>query len=204
MGVSTTKRGNTKENIRNQAIKLFKEYGYENVTVVQICEASGVTKRTFYYHFSSKEEIVDGIIGRVGQKTELMTEAMLNQETNVGILWAMMKGYAIEAEENGPVITSQVFINILQRGAESTFPQEMVLFKAAVRNIANAQLASEISNMQPAEEVAYALYHCLRSTAYTWCSCAGRYSLLGEYKRVFQALLGFRIPPEKVFGRDAR
>ena len=30
--------GNTKERILEEAIKLFKEYGYDNVTVMQICD----------------------------------------------------------------------------------------------------------------------------------------------------------------------
>ena len=34
---------NTKEKIRQQAISLFKENGYENVTVLQICKAAGIT-----------------------------------------------------------------------------------------------------------------------------------------------------------------
>ena len=37
----------TKEKIQEQAIKLFKEYSYDQVTVMQICKAAGVTKRTF-------------------------------------------------------------------------------------------------------------------------------------------------------------
>lgn len=41
----------TKELIRDTAIELFKKYGYEKVTIQQICKACQITKRTFYYHF---------------------------------------------------------------------------------------------------------------------------------------------------------
>ena len=60
----------TKERIRECAIKLFKENGYDNVTVVQICEAAGITKRTFYYHYESKEQLVNGITDYLGIKAE--------------------------------------------------------------------------------------------------------------------------------------
>lgn len=203
MAITPEKQGGTKEKIRNEAIRLFKEYGYDNVAVVQICEAAGITKRTFYYHFSSKDEIVDGIVGHVGHNTEQMAEALLHQETNLGILWAMMRSYAVDAEENGSAITSQVYINILQRGSTDTFPEDMVLFNASVRTIANAQASGEIGNQQPAKDVAYVLYHALRSVAYTWCAAGGSYPLLEEYKRVFSAILDLRIPPEKAFGADA-
>lgn len=203
MSISTTSHSGTKEKIRRNAIELFKMHGYNNVTVMQICEASGVTKRTFYYHFSSKEEIVDGIVGHVGKKAELMAEAMLRQESNVGILWAMMRSYAVEAEENGPAITSQFYINVLQRGGDGAFPQDMLLYKAVVQSVSNAQRAGEIANKQPAEDVAYALYHALRSATYTWCSSGGRSSLIAEYMHVFQVVLELRISLEKAFGTDA-
>ena len=77
---------------------------------------------------------------------------------------------------------------ILQRGATDKFPQDMMLFKAVVNNIANAQLAGEIGNMQSPEDVAYALYHTLRSVAYTWCSSGGNDSLMDEYKHAFQSV----------------
>ena len=194
---------NTKEKIRQQAISLFKENGYENVTVLQICKAAGITKRTFYYHFSSKDEIIHGILGHVAQQIELMSEAMLHQESHVGIIWAMMRGYAVEAEETGAGIISQFYINILQRGATDKFPQDMMLFKAVVNNIANAQLAGEIGNMQSPEDVAYALYHTLRSVAYTWCRSGGNDSLMDEYKHAFQSVLQILLPPDKAFGADA-
>ena len=50
---------------------MFKENGYENVTVLQICKAAGITKRTFYYHFSSKDEIIHGILAMLRNKSSL-------------------------------------------------------------------------------------------------------------------------------------
>lgn len=48
----------TKEIIRNKAISLFVEKGYNNVTVVDICEACSITKPTFYNYIPSKESII--------------------------------------------------------------------------------------------------------------------------------------------------
>ena len=92
----------TKEKIQEQAIKLFKEYNYDQVTVMQICKAAGITKRTFYYHFSSKDEIVDELIGRTGKKVDQLVDVMLQRESNLAFLWAMLREYAVDAEENGP------------------------------------------------------------------------------------------------------
>lgn len=48
----------TKNKIFETAIALIKKYGYEKVTVSQICEKAGVAKGTFYVHYQTKEDII--------------------------------------------------------------------------------------------------------------------------------------------------
>ena len=57
----------TKEIIRNKAISLFVEKGYNNVTVVDICEACSITKPTFYNYIPSKESIILNIYDDIAQ-----------------------------------------------------------------------------------------------------------------------------------------
>ncbi|OHV06691.1 TetR/AcrR family transcriptional regulator [Mycobacterium talmoniae] len=40
------------------AVELFAERGYDNVTVIEIAERAGLTKRTFFRHFADKREIL--------------------------------------------------------------------------------------------------------------------------------------------------
>ena len=47
----------TRKLITDTAMQLFKEKGYENTGVTDICKACGITKGTFYYHFPNKDEI---------------------------------------------------------------------------------------------------------------------------------------------------
>lgn len=48
---------NTRKQITEAAIRLFKEKGYEKTSVTDICKEAGITKGTFYYHFPNKDEI---------------------------------------------------------------------------------------------------------------------------------------------------
>lgn len=47
-----------KERIFTHAIKLFKEKGFDNVTVEEITQACGVAKGTFYNYFPKKEAVL--------------------------------------------------------------------------------------------------------------------------------------------------
>lgn len=53
-----TRRRPARERLIAAAQALFQEQGFENVTVAQIADAAGVTSRTFFRHFSTKEEVV--------------------------------------------------------------------------------------------------------------------------------------------------
>lgn len=51
----TTKR--TKERIAEVAMRMFMEHGYENVTVENVAAAAGVSRRTVFRHFPTKDEL---------------------------------------------------------------------------------------------------------------------------------------------------
>ncbi|WP_327086125.1 TetR/AcrR family transcriptional regulator [Nonomuraea sp. NBC_01738] len=61
-GVSKEKKALRREHIRNTALALFAERGFEAVTVNEIAEAAGVAKVTLFNYFPSKEDLVlDGV-----------------------------------------------------------------------------------------------------------------------------------------------
>ena len=63
--------GDTRTRIQRIAIALFTEQGYEATSLREIAERLGVTKAALYYHFKTKEEIIDSL---VNERTERMAE----------------------------------------------------------------------------------------------------------------------------------
>jgi len=47
-----------KERITEQSIRLFEKKGFSETSIQDIVDSLGVTKGTFYYYFSSKEELL--------------------------------------------------------------------------------------------------------------------------------------------------
>ncbi len=50
----------TRERLREAAVELFAERGFEATTVPDIVERAGLTRRTFFRHFSDKREVFFG------------------------------------------------------------------------------------------------------------------------------------------------
>lgn len=52
------KTKDTKEKIYRAAAALIKKYGYDYLTVKNVCQAAGVSNGTFFYHFNTKEDLL--------------------------------------------------------------------------------------------------------------------------------------------------
>ena len=58
VGLRERKRAETHARIQSEAMQLFLERGFEATTLDDIAEAAGVSRRSLFHYFGSKEEIV--------------------------------------------------------------------------------------------------------------------------------------------------
>jgi AcrR family transcriptional regulator len=57
-GLRERKRHATSERIIEKGLKLFVKHGFEATTLDAIAQAAGISRRTFFYYFKSKEDIL--------------------------------------------------------------------------------------------------------------------------------------------------
>lgn len=67
--------GSTRESIVEAADRLFYRQGYENTSFADIADAVGLSRGNFYYHFKSKDRILDAVI----EERLRLTRTMLAQ-----------------------------------------------------------------------------------------------------------------------------
>jgi AcrR family transcriptional regulator len=95
-----------RERLRDAALELFLAHGFENVTVAQITERAGLTRRTFSRYFADKRdvlfagseqlpEVLAGAIRRADPAVPPF-EALLAGLTEVGDLLAMRVSHAAD------------------------------------------------------------------------------------------------------------
>lgn len=59
-GLRERKKRQTLDSIQRHAVRLFLHDGYDNVTVDMICDAAGISQRTFFNYVGSKENALLG------------------------------------------------------------------------------------------------------------------------------------------------
>lgn len=58
MGLRERKRRQTRQELISAAMRLFEQKGYERTTVAEIASAAGVSTKTFFNYFASKDEVL--------------------------------------------------------------------------------------------------------------------------------------------------
>lgn len=67
--------------ITDTALRLFAEQGFEATTVDQIAAAAGISRRSFFHYFGSKEDVVLGDLEALGLRVRDALEARPATET---------------------------------------------------------------------------------------------------------------------------
>jgi AcrR family transcriptional regulator len=76
-GLRERKRRETSERIVEKGLKLFVRNGYEATTLDAIAAAAGISRRTFFYYFRSKEDVL--LAARDSGFREALRPAMLDE-----------------------------------------------------------------------------------------------------------------------------
>lgn len=74
-----------REELMDTALDLFASVGYDPLSIEQITQASGVAKGTFYYYFTSKQDLLVQIIARFGDQIFDYLNSLLPQLTGSAV-----------------------------------------------------------------------------------------------------------------------
>jgi len=90
-----------KNEILDAAADLFNSDGFDGTTISAIIEKAGIARGTIYYHFKSKEDILDALIDR--RNTEFLTAArQIASDKSIPVLERLIRTFiAMNGDKDG-------------------------------------------------------------------------------------------------------
>ncbi len=175
------------------AIKLFKEKGYSNVSVSDICEAAGVARSSFYVNFSSKGEIAAFMVKNI--KSELATDlnSFMNAENDFDRLMLLYSYYVDMSEDYGYELMSALINAELEKpiGMFDNMTGLSDWFESLVRN---CQKLGIIRNLGDPAQLVYFGIQTSIADLFDWCRKKGTYSLREKTRRDMEMF--YDVAPE--------
>lgn len=183
----------TKFNLFCNAVRMFDEKGYDNVTVEDICKASNVSKGTFYVHFDSKEDVLrssfqsqlsDYLTAQYVTLIENHPDATLCEKLQNQVLSAL-KFCSIAGVE----LTTRAFMynlsmqlnekkmeQYMQKTIMSSFEGEFftLISHCFEQNLFKPQFSQQ--------EIYYMVISVLAGCMITWCYSGGKYDIVAVNK----------------------
>ncbi|MEY8353378.1 TetR/AcrR family transcriptional regulator [Lachnospiraceae bacterium 54-53] len=199
----------TRERILSIAYGLFKEKGYDAVSIQEICTECNLTKTAFYYHFPSKENLLihyyDGVIEQIGKKSVDFIKAR-NYWEQIVLCFNEILSSSIEL---GVDLTSQLYIMNLKQD-KKTFNFNPTLTDICVALIEQAQIAGQIRNQKNAMELYQAAAFMFTGYEVMWCIKEGGFNRKELVRQSLEVILDIdpelcsrqRISPSEVFNLE--
>ncbi|MGE0880458.1 MAG: TetR/AcrR family transcriptional regulator [Acidimicrobiia bacterium] len=70
----------TRDDIVRSAAHLWAKHGYDAISIADICEAAGVARTTYYFHFESKDELLGELTWLTARGVQAKLEQSLSEE----------------------------------------------------------------------------------------------------------------------------
>ncbi|GIG58207.1 TetR family transcriptional regulator [Longispora fulva] len=94
----------TRERIMVEALDLFAERGYGETSLREIAERIGITKAAVYYHFKTKDDILNGLLDTMGQQIDEIIAWGQTQPRTAETRQEVARRYAARIREGAKVM----------------------------------------------------------------------------------------------------
>lgn len=188
----------SKEEIKKQALSLFRDRGYQQVTIVDICDACQITKPTFYKYAGSKEDLVLDLYDTTICDILADPRIFISVDTHYEQLLVVFHHLIEETERFGSDLFSQMLISNLNENHHS-FDMRNNMTELCTLIIQKAQKKKEIKNENRADILYRTLAYSFMGFETNWCIDNGRLNWAEEFFEGMNALLCVEEPLDKLY-----
>lgn len=184
----------SKDNIVDIAMALYKEKGFDNVNIVDICKKAKIARNTFYYYFQKKDDIIEEYFKKsISSKEELFSNIITLDNDwdrylelfNINMQFLM---------DEGVDFTRQILLASIN-DKNNVFSKHFLAETWCIPILANCQKAGLVRDDIPAETLDFYATRLALGLLTTWCGADGDFDLKKELIEAVKALL---LPNYKV------
>lgn len=185
----------TKAKIFETAIKLFREKGYDNVSVEEIVAFAKIAKGTFYIYFPSKAHVVAELFEEYDYRYASAAKEIYSIKSSKEQLAAVVReALLITVDVIGCDLTKVAYQSQLRLATRST-DEDRQLYKILSAIILKGQERMEFNSDKSAGFYAMLIVRNLRGTIYEWCMTSEGFDLLEsgyDYMKCILSILYLR------------
>lgn len=182
----------TRKRLFDTAAELFKEYGYDSVSIDEIVEQAGTSKGAFYAHFKSKDQIILEQFNEIDDHYIAAYQKIKRQRKAKNQLLALVAAQQeYVMEKLGVSFMKTVYSShIVKNDNQKPLADESRALYNIVREIIEyGQKTGEFRNDADPMELTRVITRGMRGTIYDWCVRNGEFNLKKEGRNYFQYII---------------
>lgn len=166
-----------KERIIEQAVILYKDSGYDNVTIRDICKASGISIGGFYHHFKSKEDIINQAYISFDVYLEDLLQNKSFSSYSAAILF-IIEHELMYSKRSGIQITIMIFKLQLTSFEKEIIDENRLIYASLKAYIMKGIDAGEFKKDTNVDQTIQWILRIARGVIYDWCLHEGNYDMV--------------------------
>lgn len=182
-----------KRKITDIAIEAFRQEGYDNISVNEICRLSGIAKKTFYYHFESKDEILFNTYAEYDTDMSEIAIRLMMLPNYTERLWYLFNLAIEKTEKLGLDISTNLIKSSLTRKKSLILPIQKEYgdnssqgAKLMMEVIIQGQQSGEFRNNADPEQLHWSFTSALLGATVTWCASDGAIDRNIHLRKLFE------------------
>lgn len=170
----------TKKRLIECARRLFRERGYNEVTVDDIIADANSSKGSFYTHFKTKEELLFNMVPLVDDIYSAFLESGLSSGTSTDKISSFIRHvFNVMEEEIGLEFISAIYASQIKDSATFRFliSSDRTYYQIFEKLIEEGMKKNEIKPDLDIKHTVSIFTSCIRGAIYDWCLYKGEFEL---------------------------
>ncbi|MDW6065952.1 helix-turn-helix domain-containing protein [Streptomyces sp. FXJ1.4098] len=176
--------------ILETALRLFTEQGYDETTIAQIAREAGVSQRTLFRYFGTKEDLLGGNQDRFGQ---VLTDTISELPAEVGVWEALRAGVAAVLALHDSREQALERFRLLHNTASlrAGWLEKRLRFQEDLLPLIEARMGATAGSADArARAVITTAFACLDAASMTWVDNDGKGDIMDLYDECLAAVRG--------------